>query len=106
MNLEKLLSSITNFVWDEHNFKKNWSKHRVSTKECEELFTDPNLRYALKTVRPSKEERWAVMGKTKQDRELLVVFTLRQSGIRVISARPLSRKERRQYDETETDSNL
>lgn len=37
------------------------------------------------------------MGRTDQDRELFLVFTMRQDRIRVISARDMSRKEQKVY---------
>jgi uncharacterized DUF497 family protein len=41
--------------------------------------------------------RWFALGQTDAGRRLLVVFTLRGSLIRVISARPMSRREREVY---------
>jgi uncharacterized protein len=47
----------------------------------------------------SSEERMILLGRTLADRRLIVVFTIRNSCIRVISARDMSKKERRRYDE-------
>jgi len=43
------------------------------------------------------EDRWFVLGQTDTGRELFVVFTIRGESIRVISARDMSRKERKVY---------
>ena len=94
---DNLLKPITHFIWDGHNLTKIWVKHKVDARECEQVFSDPQIQFAMNAVRESKEERWAVIGKTSQKRELLVVFAIRGQGIRVISARPMSRKERRKY---------
>jgi uncharacterized protein len=40
------------------------------------------------------EPRYFVLGKTNAARHLFVVFTMRESKIRVISARDMSRRER------------
>ena len=44
------------------------------------------------------EDRWSLLGKTKQGRLLIVFFTTRAEKIRIISARPQSRKDREKYD--------
>jgi len=45
------------------------------------------------------EDRYYVLGKTDNERLLFVVFTIRSNKIRVISARDMSRKERRLFYE-------
>ena len=45
------------------------------------------------------ESRWYVLGSTDSKRKLMVVFTLREKNIRVISARDMNRKERKVYEE-------
>jgi len=40
------------------------------------------------------EERYIVVGKTKNETLLFIVFTIRKNKIRVISARNLNRKEK------------
>ena len=44
------------------------------------------------------EERLAVIGPTAQNRNLMVVFVLRNRKVRPISARPPNEKERRAYE--------
>ena len=34
------------FLWDEGNQQKNWLKHKVKTKECEEVFLDDQKKIA------------------------------------------------------------
>jgi len=54
----------------------------------------------------SKEEpRFFVLGKTDLERELLIVFTVRNNKIRVISVRDMSRKERKVYEEFSNEEN-
>ena len=45
------------------------------------------------------EERWVTMGTDSGGRLLVVVYSWREEGIRVISARPAMPVERRQYEE-------
>ena len=49
--------------------------------------------------RPANRRRWFLLGRTDQNRLLFVVFTVRNSLIRVISDRDMSKKERKTYHE-------
>lgn len=89
---------IRGFVWDKSNIDKNWKKHRVTSTECEEVFFDES-KVALKDVLHSgEEERFIILGKTRENRLLFVVFTVRRKKIRVISARDTNKKERKLYE--------
>jgi len=91
-------SGIKGFEWDKANVEKNWEKHRVRPEECEEAFF--NRVFVAKDERHSQvEERFYLLGETNAGRRLFVVFTLRGERIRVISARDMSRKERKAYEE-------
>ena len=48
--------------------------------------------------------RYYVLGHTDVDRKLFVVFTVRATKIRVISARDMSRKERKEYKQHEKEN--
>ena len=51
-------------------------------------------------VRHSQDEpRLTLLGRTNADRYLFVAFTVRETRVRVISVRSMSRTERRIYDE-------
>ncbi|NCO60244.1 MAG: hypothetical protein COX16_06645 [Deltaproteobacteria bacterium CG23_combo_of_CG06-09_8_20_14_all_51_20] len=51
---------------------------------------------------PSGERREIIIGHSNSGRLLLVCFTEREQGlIRIISARPASRQERKDYEERE-----
>ncbi len=85
------------FEWDVGNRQKNFLKHRVTTTECEEVFFDPHKRILKEVLYGGsigQEKRYVLIGQTKEERALYVVFTLRKSRVRVISARDLNRKER------------
>jgi len=88
------------FEWDLGNQNKNWVKHRVTNEESEEVFFDPHKRILRHVFYQEKEERFILVGKTKKERFLAVVFTIRGEKVRVISSRDLNRKERVLYEET------
>jgi uncharacterized DUF497 family protein len=92
------LASCTGFEWDEGNATKNWDAHRVSQAECEQAFFNRPVRIAPEVAQEGPEPRLALLGQTYQNRQLTVVFTVRGSLVRVISARPMSRQEGRLYE--------
>ncbi len=95
------LSFVTGFEWDEGNRTKNWEKHRVSQAECEQVFFNEPL-LLFPDVRHSQHEpRYYVLGHTNAGRHLFVVFTIRGTLIRIISARDMSRKERKVYEQAQ-----
>lgn len=85
------------FDWDEGNLDKNWEKHKVAYYECEEVFFNEPLVVAEDEEHSQDEKRYYALGKTNQDRFLFISFTTRGKQIRVISARDMSKKERRYY---------
>jgi uncharacterized DUF497 family protein len=87
------------FQWDRGNERKNLDKHGVSMSEIEEAFFDPRKKLLADKFHSGAEDRFLLLGQTRAGRLLLVVFTIRGHRIRAISARDLSRKERRLYEE-------
>jgi uncharacterized protein len=96
------LADCTGFEWDEGNAGKNWELHEVSRGEVEEIFFNRPLVVAPDAVHSRREPRFAALGRTEEGRRLSVVFTLRGTLIRVISARDMSRRERRIYGQAST----
>ena len=95
------LARAIGFEWDEWNADKIWEKHQVSHAECEQvLFSEPSI-VAEDAEHSKAEPRYYVLGVTEQGRKLFLVFTLRRTLIRVITARDMSRKERRIYRNVE-----
>jgi uncharacterized DUF497 family protein len=89
------------FEWDEGNLLKNWERHRVSASECEQVFFNRPLVAGVDTEHSGEEDRFYALGITDSGRRLFVVFTVRGKKIHVISARDMSRRERKVYDESE-----
>lgn len=100
-DLPARLAEVTGFEWDAGNASKNWTKHTVSQPECEQVFFNAPRALAADFGHSAREPRWFALGQTDAGRLLLVVFTLRGSLIRVISARPMSRREREVYADAE-----
>jgi uncharacterized protein len=94
------LSSCTGFDWDAGNAEKNWELHEVSRGEAEAIFFARPLFVAPDSEHSHHEPRYAALGRTAKGRRLTVIFTVRGTLIRVISARDMSRRERRIYEQT------
>lgn len=106
MNLRLLKCKA--FQWDDGNSDKNWMKHQVSHSECEQIFFNRPLITGDAVSGSHTETRYYALGQTDSGRLLFIAFTIRTNLIRVISARPMSRREREVYDnaQEETDSEV
>jgi len=97
MKIDEILNNCVGFDWDEGNLFKNWKKHNVAASECEQIFFNRPL-VALPDAEHSNEEaRFYALGQSDSGRHLFVVFTIRKNLLRIISARDMSRKERKVY---------
>ena len=92
------LSKYVGFDWDKHNTGKNWDKHRVSPQECEQVLFNKPLKIGWDETHSSHEARYYAFGQTDEGRRLFMIFTMRVNRIRVISARPMNKNERRAYE--------
>jgi|SRR5690606_7002384 len=92
-----LLAAATGFDWDAGNAAKNWEGHAVTQAECEMVFFRQPLILAPDLAHSASEARYYALGQTPMGRLLFVVFTLRGTLIRIISARDQSRREREVY---------
>lgn len=93
-----MLAGCTGFDWDAGNRDKNWLRHRVSATECEQVFFNEPLLIARDQKHSGHEVRYYVLGRTDAERGLFLVVTLRDDLVRVISARDMSRRERKEYE--------
>lgn len=96
------LSELTGFDWDENNREKNWEKHQVLAGECEEVFFNLPLLLRADPIHSQTEPRYYVLGHTIAGRRLFIAFTVREDKIRVISARDMSKKERKIYEQADS----
>lgn len=97
--MASLLESCEGFEWDDGNSRKNWHLHRVTDAESEEVFSNEPIVIIRDSSHSSFESRYAVRGVTNSGRRLTVIFTIRNDLIRVISARNMTRREERIYEE-------
>lgn len=88
------------FEWDKHNAGHVRKRHQIEPSECEEVFLNLPLTVQLDPGHSQSEGRYHALGKTNTERILLVVFTVRNKKIRVVTAREPSRKERTAYEKT------
>jgi uncharacterized DUF497 family protein len=87
------------FDWDQWNIQKNESKHGVSAQEAESVFFDSAAKLFCDEKHSTRHEnRYILYGLSLERRILMIGFTLRVNKVRVITARPASRKERAIYE--------
>ena len=98
------MAGLEGFEWDAGNSDKNWLRHEVRQAEAEQALLNRPLVLAVALKHAAKESRFLAFGRTDAARQLAVVFTVRAHRVRVISARPLSRAERKVYAQAEARS--
>ena len=97
--LPELFVGVSAFQWDEGNADKSWRRHEVTQAEAEQVFFNRPVLVVKDEGHSTREARYFALGRTDLVRMLAVVFTIRGSLLRVISARPMGRTERKAYGE-------
>ena len=87
-----------NFEWDPRKAEANIKKHGVSFAEASTVFCDPLSVTVPDPDHSRQEERFQILGMSKTNKLLVVAHTDRGENIRIISARPATRKERHAYE--------
>ncbi|HEY9768478.1 MAG TPA: BrnT family toxin [Coleofasciculaceae cyanobacterium] len=85
------------YQWDRNKARTKLSKHGVDFADAVSVFSD-ELAITIFDNRFG-EDRFITIGIDILKRILVVVYTLRDDEIRLISARQATRNERRQYEE-------
>jgi uncharacterized DUF497 family protein len=85
------------FEWDTNKFQINLEKHGVSFEEAAEVFFDPFYQEGDATA--NDEQRNFILGYSRTQRLLLVVYVERSLRIRIIFSRPATRTERKLYEQ-------
>lgn len=93
--LPEYFPDLTGFQWDSGNSGKNWLAHGVSQAETEQVFFHRPVLIMPDASHSSEEIRHYVLGRTSSGRRLTVVFMIRDTLVRPIMARDMSRRERR-----------
>jgi uncharacterized DUF497 family protein len=89
---------MTKFDWDEEKARRNISKHGISFGEATSVFDDPLFLTFADSEHSQNERRFIIMGESAKGRLLVVSYTERSETIRLISARPVTNKERKAYE--------
>ena len=93
------IDSVVGFDWDDGNLLKNEIKHNLKWQTIEELFFNEPLVVVEDKKHSNKTEcRCLALGYVDDGRLISVFFTKRDDKIRVISARAMSKKERKFYE--------
>ena len=102
--LEEFFAGLEGFEWDAGNSAKNWQHHHVRQAEAEQVLLNRPVVFAADVEHSRTEARFFTLGRADSGRYLALVFTTRGKFVRVISARPMSRAERRAYGHVEATS--
>lgn len=102
---KQLLQLLISFEWDDFNQHKSWKKHGITKQEAEQVFMCSPLLVHGDDRHSKHELRYYILGKTQANRKLFVAFTIRNNKVRIISARTMSRVERKIYEIKEIESN-
>ena len=88
------------FEWDPEKAAGNLRKHKVSFTEAATVFGDSLGTTVVDPDHSADEHRFITVGLSSSRRLLMVAHADRSGGIRIISARKLSQRERKAYEET------
>jgi uncharacterized DUF497 family protein len=86
------------FEWDLNKADSNLKKHGVSFEETMTVFGDALSLTIADEMHSTREQRWVLVGFSNRDRLVVVVHVERENGIRIISAREATPKERKTYE--------
>jgi uncharacterized protein len=85
------------YEWDPNKARANIRKHGINFSDAVGVFEDEN---ALTTQdKNTVEDRFITVGRDFLSRIVVVVYTFRESSIRIISARKATAHERKMYEE-------
>lgn len=87
------------FEWDLRKEAANRRKHSVGFREAATVFGDPFATTFPDPDHSAFEERFLTVGESANRRLLVVAHMESEDKIRVISARQLTRRERKFYEE-------
>ena len=87
------------FEWNPEKLQKNLKKHDVSFIEAATVFSDSLSMTYDDPDHSHDEDRFIIIGISSSGNLLMVSHTYRNDKIRMISARKLTRKERKEYEQ-------
>lgn len=86
------------FEWDEEKAALNHEKHGVGFDEAKTVWDDYFYIDLFDHEHSAEENRFLMMGESANGRLLIISYTERENRVRIISARELTPKERRDYE--------
>jgi uncharacterized DUF497 family protein len=87
------------FEWDPAKATENLKKHGVTFDEAASVFSDPLALTFDDPDHSTSEKRLITFGQSLQQRLLIISHTPRSPRLRIISARRMTRRERKIYEE-------
>jgi uncharacterized DUF497 family protein len=87
------------FEWDPNKAAQNLRKHNVTFEEAATVFRDDLSITIPDPDHTMEEERFITVGLSSQNRLMMIAHVERGDCIWIISARELTPRERRQYEE-------
>ncbi len=87
------------FDWDPTKNQANIEKHGISFSQAESIFSNEPLLIEPDTRKDYGEDRHNAFGLLGEIGLIAVGFTFREDQIRIFTARPASRQERRKFNE-------
>jgi hypothetical protein len=87
------------FGWDSRKAASNQRKHRVSFEEAASMFEDPLAITFSDPDHSEAEERFLTFGMSRLNRLTIVAHADRGGRTRIISARTMTKQERKIYEE-------
>jgi uncharacterized DUF497 family protein len=88
------------FDWDPAKDEANTRKHGVTFEEASTAFGDPLSVTVPDPEHSEREVRFLLLGRSSAGRLIVVAHAERGGHVRIISARPAIRRERRDYEES------
>ena len=88
------------FQWDAEKAEANVRKHGVRFEEAVTVFSDPLSMTFADPARSTEEHRFLLIGRAESGGTLVVVHAeVDDDSIRIISARPATRREKKLHEE-------
>ena len=90
------------FAWDPAKAAANLKKHGVSFHKAATVFFDPLSTTFPDDAHSTTEQRFLTIGRSIEGDTLVVAHREQEDSIRIISARPATRRERGFYEQGES----
>lgn len=87
------------FAWDGAKARSNLRKHGLSFHEAATVFGDPLAITYADPDHSQDEDRYLTFGYTNAGKFVVVVHTDRRDYVRIISARRMTRREKKAYQQ-------